>query len=157
MAHPLEETAPQARRRRAESWLVPIGIPVVLVASLLFTQWRFGNVINETRADDRAAAEVSRLATCRGRNSGNAAGRSDSGTIVDAFRRYTVDDPEAQAFIQNDVTPKMSTPSDVDQDCNRNGVLDVGDYADVVPPQLADPAASLPPATLPPPPTTTGG
>lgn len=117
---------------------MPILVPVFAALAIGFAQWRYTSAVDENRRTNEVQDEEVRVATCRGRNSANAAARSDSAIIVDGFRRYTADDPEAQAFIRDDVMPRMSSPTLVDRDCDRNCVLDRADYEDVVPPELMD-------------------
>lgn len=114
---------PQARRRRA--------IIEIVVVSLVFlsAQWWSDNQRDAAiRSALTAEREAASLPRCRERNSGSERDRRDTLLIVDGFDTYTVGDPEAQAFIAEQIRPQLSTPAETDTDCNANGILDRGDY-----------------------------
>lgn len=132
MAHPIGETARQARRRRTGSWIVPVLIPIGVVISLWFT------LVTVHRADKRdaqraaaaalAVADGQRVSSCRSRNSAQESARRDRDALLNGLG----EGPGVDQFKAR-VLPTLSTYVNVDTDCDKDGFFDRNDYETVAP------------------------
>lgn len=103
------------RRQRIYNWLLGIVIILLLAGGGLL-----GHLVIENRQ--------ARVELCRSQNTAQRAGRDDLDRVLTLTSSAS---PEAQAFVEQ-VRESLSTPEQVDEDCNHSGGLDPGDYNRII-------------------------
>jgi hypothetical protein len=122
-----EQVTSKSARRRGDLAVAVLAIALFLVGGRV-NEWSVAREIQEQN-------ETTRVAACRTRNTGREHDRRDTMLIVEGFYEYAarVDDAEAVEYVDREVRPRLSGPTDTDRDCDGDGRLTRSDYDDVWP------------------------